>query len=271
MTTLGILTDIHVSQPGTPPIRWHDDLSLGEAGERFSTALSTLAQHEPDAIVVLGDLAHLGDNTSLDEFVDRSDAVGLPVLAVPGNHDILESPNALAAALQRRAPLHVAEATTCVSMIESTTVLGVGVADAVGEHRYESSAHPSRSGPAVVLSHFPAISFFDLATSVGLRYAGDLVDQGELESVLTADPSAVVVLSGHLHLRAARSSGQMLQLCFGALVEPPFDLALATIDLDGPNSRVAVDFLGDEHDVPPVQLPPRVEYIHGINGWTEIG
>jgi predicted phosphodiesterase len=267
--TLGVLTDIHVSQPGTPPIRWHDELRLDEAGEKYSAALAQLAHHEPDAIVVLGDLAHLGDDASLDEFVDRSDAVGLPVLAIPGNHDILQSSNAFAESLQRRAPAHVADATVSATTIASTTFIGAGVLDTVEAHRYTTSGAPDRTGPAVVLSHFPAISFADLASTVGIRYAGDLVDQDELEGALNADPSPVVVLSGHLHLRAARSKAQMLQLCFGALVEPPFDLALASIDLDGPSPRVVLDFLGAEHDVPPVQLPPSVSYVHGVDGWTE--
>jgi 3',5'-cyclic AMP phosphodiesterase CpdA len=270
MITLGVLTDIHVSQPGTPPIRWHDDLSLDEAGDKYSASLAGLARHEPDAIVVLGDLAHLGDDASLDEFVERSDAIDLPVLVIPGNHDILESPTALAAALRRCDPLDVVDATTSSTVIESTTIMGTGVVDTAETHRYATDVKPRRNGPAVVLSHFPAIGFADLARSVGLRYAGDLVDRDEFESALTEDPSAVVVLSGHLHLRAARSSGQLLQLCFGALVEPPFDLALAAIDLDGPSPRVAVDFLGPEHDVAPVQLPPTVSFVHGTDGWTRL-
>ncbi len=84
--------------------------------------------------------------------------------------------------------------------------------------------------PTVLISHFPALSLATPITASGFPYPGDLIDRQELEDRLTARAAPTVVMSGHVHARAADARGCVLQLTCGAMVEPPYECAVIDVD-----------------------------------------
>lgn len=70
-----------------------------EAVANWRAAVADLAADPPDVVVHAGDLAadgpgHAGDLPLARRELDRLDPLGRPVLTVPGNHDVGESPGA---------------------------------------------------------------------------------------------------------------------------------------------------------------------------------
>jgi len=86
--------------------------------------------------------------------------------------------------------------------------------------------------PLVLLSHYPALSLATAVCDEGFPYPGDLRDRRELAALLGARRAPTLVLGGHVHARASRAEGPVLQLTGGSLVEPPYECAL--IDVEAP-------------------------------------
>lgn len=68
------LTDLHMGQ--------------GEAWEPLGALGELIADLPPDLLVATGDLAHRGRRAELETAAQLLQGLGLPFLAVPGNHDI---------------------------------------------------------------------------------------------------------------------------------------------------------------------------------------
>jgi 3',5'-cyclic AMP phosphodiesterase CpdA len=66
------------------------DLHVGrrDADEPFAALRELASRLAPTLVVATGDLAHRGRASELERAVERLRALELPVLAVPGNHDI---------------------------------------------------------------------------------------------------------------------------------------------------------------------------------------
>ncbi|MEX0971367.1 MAG: metallophosphoesterase [Paracoccaceae bacterium] len=77
-----ILSDIHLTVEGRPIIGINPT-------ERLDMALAHAARMHPDAdhYVLLGDLAHLGQNRAYRALAGRMSALGKPYTAMLGNHD----------------------------------------------------------------------------------------------------------------------------------------------------------------------------------------
>ena len=75
-------------------------------------------------------------------------------------------------------------------------------------------------------THYPAISFSEEVSSAGLVYGDNLEDLEEVARRLLAREAPTVVVNGHVHLRATRIEGPVLQVSCAALVEPPFEVTL---------------------------------------------
>jgi DNA repair exonuclease SbcCD nuclease subunit len=244
---IGVLTDVHLAPPGSAPVIWHSELLFADAGERYSRALATLAEHDPEVIVVLGDLTHFGDAESMDEFLTRTADASCPVLLIAGNHDVVPEDDALKRGISRIIPAHTSQLGPTVQ-VGALSFLGVDVTSVAGDERYAARGITTSRPGTVVLSHFPVIGLEEECAAAGVRYAGDLQNRAELERAVRLDGSPSLVLCGHLHLRMVASSGSVLQLAFGALIEAPFDLAIADIELDERGGSVRVEQLGPEVD-----------------------
>jgi len=89
----------------------------------------------------------------------------------------------------------------------------------------------------VWLTHFPLLSFEPRCREARLLYSAHLDQLAPPPPVLPASAGPVVVLSGHLHLRAVTTEANVLQLSFAALVEPPYEVA--AVELDAERASVA--------------------------------
>lgn len=81
-----VLSDIHLTVEGRPIIGINPS-------ERLDLALAHAGRHHPDAAryVLLGDLAHLGQNRAYRALAGRMNALGKPFTPMLGNHDNREN------------------------------------------------------------------------------------------------------------------------------------------------------------------------------------
>lgn len=173
------LSDVHFTASGAP-------VEGRDADERLQSILGALAQRavRVDAIVVTGDLTEDGSQESCTRLKDAVLKVGVPVLAVPGNHDRTE----VVQALFPRPSLEVGR----------WRILGVNTARPGQAHGTVDTAaelarldgHDSR--PTLIAMHHPPTSpsthpWFQLGG--GDDFAHALVDR----------PHVKAIVSGHLH------------------------------------------------------------------------
>jgi hypothetical protein len=123
---------------------------------------------------------------------------------------------------------------------------------------------PSSAAPTVVLTHFPILSFEERAREAGLLYSGHL---NQLASVTgpTTMTGPIVVLSGHLHLRAVTVESEALQLCFAALVEAPYELAL--VELERADGGLDVSYRCASARPPDAEKLPVLDPAEGAWRW----
>jgi len=84
---LGILTDLHLARPGTPPSRFNNLVERGRSWELLDAALAVLPT-DLDALILLGDIADRPDAALYTELSERLNRLRVPVYAIAGNHDL---------------------------------------------------------------------------------------------------------------------------------------------------------------------------------------
>jgi len=117
----------------------------------------------------------------------------------------------------------------------------------------------------VVLTHFPVLSLEERARDSELLYAGHLSQLSPAAAALP-DDGPVVVLSGHLHLRGVTHDGDVLQIVFAALIEPPYEFARVVIESD--NGSMTVDYYCWSARVPDAPKLPVLDPDQGKWQWT---
>ena len=248
---LGVIADPHLSLGGGETA-WHNPFRLADAHERLDQAMNDPLFADVDAFAVLGDLVHFGDRDSLRRCVDgvakaRGDR---PAILLSGNHDVLEPDVRLE---QEIADLGDDDLVAPLAWSARSRAVDPFAAAGLGLHVHEVMALTDRrtepfdvtshtiSADApnghVVLTHFPVLSFEQRARDAQLLYSGHLSQLAPPVDPLPAE-GPVVVLSGHLHIRGVTCDGDVLQLSFAALVEPPYELARVEIKADGEGLEV---------------------------------
>jgi Icc-related predicted phosphoesterase len=239
---LGIVADPHLAPVGAGPVRYHNEYRMADAASHLRLALARCSQEGVDAVALLGDLSHFGDEGSLAEGIEIAGESGLPVLAVSGNHDVLEHVGAIAEAVAR------SDTSGCVKLaapggelIGGVLVAGFSVqSGSSGTVRSREARRVGSWGEvsAVVLTHYPVISLARRVAAEGLKYPGDLEDFADVAGSLLARDAPTVVVHGHAHVRDVLVSGNVLQISCAALVEPPFEVTL--LDVEQTDGVVAV-------------------------------
>lgn len=74
---LGVLSDLHLDDPGAPDTRWHNPVRRGLSRHLLTRAVELLSRWRVDALVVLGDLSDRG----------RAEDYAFLARAVPGMAD----------------------------------------------------------------------------------------------------------------------------------------------------------------------------------------
>ena len=260
MLRLGVITDVHSDAAGTA--EWHNRYDQPGTIARLRAALDLFGDAGVDALAVLGDLTDSGRPEAFTPVIDLLAGWSGPLVVLPGNHDAQE-PGAFDAAV---APLSPA-----------TALPGVAV-HTIGLHgRWPGRLRPDlggaggREGLPIVAGHHPVLSQRAATARAGLKYAGDIASRAGLEASVRALGGPVVVLCGHLHVRAAEASGGLLQLAFASLIEYPFEVGV--LELDGLRVRrrcLPVDPHPPGHGADPVLAPADRTWAFESGAWREL-
>jgi predicted phosphodiesterase len=247
---IGLVSDVHW-RTNAPAVEsgwhgagaaagWHGTgAELRGALERLELALARFAEHEVDLVALAGDLAHHGELGALAQVLSACARASASVLVVGGNHDVdgagdrLVRAHALVTAHGRSAS-RVRLADPAGELHAGVLVAGVHVGATHGWFgaRLRELPDPAAWGelPLVLISHYPALSLAGQVSGEGFPYPGDLLDRRELAALLRARRAPTLVIGGHVHARATRAEGAVLQLTGGSLVEPPYECALIDVE-----------------------------------------
>jgi predicted phosphodiesterase len=249
---LGVIADPHLALERIEDAAWHNPYRLADAHERLDTALAHPLLDRVDVVAILGDLAHFGDRTSVRYVVDAVANDVRPAILLSGNHDVLTRGVRLEDEVRARGAAHVVSplaSTPDAPAVKAFLAAGVGLAvhEVTGltdRGPQPFDVHGSRLADLdpsasfdVCLTHFPLLSFEDRCREAQLLYSAHLSQLAPPPAALPANTGAVVVLSGHLHVRATTTAANVLQLAFAALVEAPYEVAV--VELDTERSSVA--------------------------------
>jgi predicted phosphodiesterase len=250
----GVLTDVHAVQDVTRRASWHNPYDFAGVEERRSRALELFAKEGVDRLLLLGDLAHDGDIPSLRRIL-RPSGLDAPVLAVGGNHDGGQPTGQLA----RAGPESLSLPGWRAIGHGPVRVAGLRIARRA-ERRWASARPPALAtwgeAPVLLASHFPVLSRTTALAERKLPYAGDLIDRAFVAEPLLGRGAPTVVACGHLHVRDSASSGPLLQLGLGAMVEPPFEATV--LELRAEDSLLEISRTAHELGKAAEQRDPRL-------------
>jgi hypothetical protein len=275
---LGVISDAHVAPPGSPPYAWHAPYRLEDSLERLARAVDRCVARDADALLLPGDVTQGGDAWAIGEVIEVLARSERPAWIAGGNHDTRGGsgtdgsllPGALAAV--RDGPVRGVDP---IGVTVGPATLAGTHARPADDGRYEGDppAESDTPGPRVWLTHFPVLPGEARLAAAGLRHPGDARDRAEVAARLSGLPGPTLVLSGHLHVRDATTEGAVLQLGAAALVEPPFEIGMVDIAVDGQEVLVSRSCESVEGwDGPAPLLAPAVQawrYRPG-SGWQPI-
>ncbi len=75
---IAVLSDLHVAPHRAPEAYWHNRLHFETALDRLRRAIALTNEMDADALLVAGDLAHEGDEKSLDRLLQPLSKAGRP-------------------------------------------------------------------------------------------------------------------------------------------------------------------------------------------------
>jgi hypothetical protein len=248
---LGVLTDLHLCPPGTPPDGCHNPYAFDQAESMLTDAIAAHIADGVEAIAVLGDLANRGEVAEVRRAADLISGAGVPVWLTGGNHDRDEDPElleTLASELGTNLRITWPEGV----IVDGIRVAGLPITSAGGGSPWHVDRLPVEAWgdePVVLLSHFPVLDREREIRAAGLTYVSTFENREAVAAPLLARTAPTVVLHGHLHLRDLATEGPVLQIGCAALIEPPHERVV--IDISGDGSQVRIRHL-------PVMASPDV-------------
>jgi predicted phosphodiesterase len=262
---LGILTDSHRTVVTGERGGWHNPYDFDGVSGRFERALRWLDRESVDVIAMCGDLTHRGDREAMRAVLEQCLRVSRrPLVAVSGNHDVARGQDVLANTIGHLDRSGLALARPEGDVVRGVRVAGLQLAPGSGWFGSRLREPPAVAAwgdePIVMLSHFPILSRAAALATLGMPYPGDIIDRADVAAPVLARVAPTVVLSGHIHARDAHAEGPVLQLTQGALVEPPFDAAVVTVDVDA--AGVSVTRRIDRTDDRRAEYEPTL-----VGGW----
>jgi predicted phosphodiesterase len=217
----GIVSDPHASPPDAESYVWHNTLELASSIELLNAGLDWLREQQIDTLVLLGDLTEAADAASFAAVRERALAVGVPVLAVPGNCDVDPVDRAVTG-FGRIAMDGLTVAPAIVPLDDGSAIEQIGLAGEPGSKRLAGlRATGDSAGMRTILTHYPVLDFEAELAAAGFKHSGNLSNRAEIESEIRESGVPTVVIHGHLHMHEARISGALLHLSCAASIEPP--------------------------------------------------
>ncbi len=266
---IGVVTDVHVAPPDETPARWHNALDFPGASGRLRRAIACFDDEQVDAVAFLGDLTHHGDRASSDEGLGALGVANGRLWIAAGNHDVAGPDHALLRASARCGRGAPVAPGLRIAALEIVAVGGRGGYRA----REELDAESWGDDLTLLASHFPLVSRAAALAERGLPYAGDLADREDLLARVAARSAPTVVLSGHLHVRDSAACGSVLQLCFPALVEHPFECSIVEVEeVDGRPllRRRAIPLHAAPHERDPTFVPAVEAWRFDGSAWLAV-
>jgi predicted phosphodiesterase len=270
---LGVISDIHCAPDTAAPYAWQNTVDLPHSIELLDAALDWLAGQRLDALALLGDLTEAADAESFGVVRERALALGVPVVAVPGNCDVDPVDRSLTAFEETRGE-RLAVSPGVLRIPSGGLLELVHLAGEQGSTQLRG-VRPSIDMPwpevRIVLTHYPVLPLAPELTRAGFRHSGDLTNRAAFERELREPGRPVIVVHGHLHIHDTRASGALLQLSCGPLIEAPH--LVSTIDLEVNDERVAVHRTGqsvreDEVERLPIFTPLNESWTWNGQQWT---
>ncbi len=271
----GVISEIHLAPKGTPATGWHNPFWPDQGLDLLLLAVGKLRTLAINCCVVLGDLSHLGDHASIRRVANALSTLGVECWILPGNHDVDDEDDALErfadavgspgniVAPAGPIPVHgfSAHLLALYRTVNPPGFVSVGFSEEM----------QTDDGLALVFSHFPILSMTRLLKEANLKHAGDLDDRKTLEGSLTARTAPTVAVHGHLHVRASMAAGSLLHLSCAALIEPPHEVTILEVGLDGDArmlvSRQAQSIRHSEAALP-VLSPATETWLYDSGAWV---
>lgn len=229
---IGLLTDVHWAVDPPAGARWHNPYDFAGTERRLESAFAHFRREGVDLVAVSGDLSHHGDLASLVAVLSAfGAATPAALVVVAGNHDIAD-PRVMDRALAQVDARRVSRLGSSGRVHPELTVAGV---EPGGSAWFGCWLGTAPSVPAlgediaILVSHFPLLSRASVLADRGFPYPGDLLGRERIVHGLTSRTAPAIVLSGHIHARDSWADGPLLQLCQGAVIEPPYDCAVVEV------------------------------------------
>jgi predicted phosphodiesterase len=254
---IGVLTDFHVVPDSGREVAWHNRYDFAGLEARLARAAELFREDGAELVLVLGDLAHDGDEPSLRRALAPLTGGLAPLVAVGGNHD---GPRPTAAFAELAIDGLELPGWRARRASAAVRVAGVRVLRrARGE--WALARPPALAtwgeGPVLLATHFPVLSRAVPVHAAELPYAGDLIDRERLAAALLDRPEPTIAVCGHMHVREGTAEGPLLQLACCALVEPPFEANILDVETNGGELRAT----RTAHELPgatPMERDPRL-------------
>jgi 3',5'-cyclic-AMP phosphodiesterase len=206
--TLVQLSDLHLRAD-------EDGAGPAERLRRVVQQVATL-QPRPVAVLLSGDLADEPSDAAYEQVREILAPLGLPIHAIPGNHDGRDllrahfSPeNALA-----NAPVHFAVSCGPLRLVGCDTTLAGSDGGALGQEERDWLDETLREEPAIptllAMHHPPVLTGIRLMDGIAL----DGADRISLEALLRAHPQVQAITCGHVHTTMTTwFAGRPLLIC----------------------------------------------------------
>lgn len=202
--------------------------------ERLDRSRPMIAEVAPDLLLLTGDLTSYGcfDRSQLEGVRRWIEALGLPWLAVAGNHDL--SANATRGTqwpvMEAFEPVPFARTNfgrvfgadpVVVRRLPAVTVVGLSLRDGDPDGALVQLARALEEAepPVIVAGHYPLVPVRDRGVLASFGAAGYLDHvRDDLEAILRDSPKVMAYLCGHVHAQSAtRLPWGLWQLSAGAL------------------------------------------------------
>ncbi|MGH3272069.1 MAG: metallophosphoesterase family protein [Trebonia sp.] len=229
-----VLSDTHISPPGTADGVWNNVTLRSRAAEILQAALAEIIRHGHSTVLMLGDISDDGSPETIRRALSLITQAGLAAWVVPGNHDTAQRADAIdvaagpvsACTVLHRAPQRPGP---------GVALVGAGLESADGGNTctavHLAGVADSANDLLLWAGHYPLLSQRARLRTAGLRYPGDLLNLHDARQAAERFTGPIVVLHGHLHAVVTRRAGRILQLGCPAAVEWPHawtDLTVST-------------------------------------------
>jgi hypothetical protein len=255
LARFAVLSDTHLSPAGTPDGMWNNVTCRSLSPELLGAAVADIASSGIGQVILLGDVSDGGEPGMIAAALTAITAAGMRVWAVPGNHDVIGSPDALTEAAAGQPDVTVLREHHR-DMSPDVVVAGHGLRSHDGGRTCEAIGVPDPAGAGGRLllwaTHYPVLSQEERFRAAGLRYPGDLRNLSHVAERVGRFDGPVLVLHGHLHAAAAGQAGPVLQIGVPAAVEWPNAWTEVTLEVT-PDAITAATAM---HRIPGSWPPP---------------